>query len=139
VFETIVWIVAQMMRIPIRILPICLSIRLVFTFFKALSWIETQWFLFYARRDMDYCQTIKRIRENPFCPETVVTAYKFWKANPNHEAFKEGVLLECGPKQREILFTKTHRLHSLACLSSLPRDGTSSNKAQEEQDGNKEV
>ena len=86
-FEKVVMIVAQMMRIPIRILPTRLSVRFVIAFFRVLSWIETQWVLYYIRRDTGYYQTIRRIRGNIFCPETVVTAYKFWKANPKHEAF----------------------------------------------------
>jgi hypothetical protein len=55
---------------------------------RLIAWTEKQWFLYYARHDTGYEATIRRIRANPLCPPTVEQCYRFWKFNPDHEAFE---------------------------------------------------
>jgi len=44
-------------------------------------------FVHYARKGWPCTTTIKAILRNPWCPDDVVLAYKFYLLNPDHEAF----------------------------------------------------
>ncbi len=83
-FEIIARIAIKMARV----LPERYAKKALIGLCQLIAWTEKQWFLYYARHDTGYHQTVKRIRSNPLCPATVVTIFKFWKEHPDHEAFE---------------------------------------------------
>jgi len=69
-------------------IPQFLFLFLTQSFFRILSLLEKFWFLYYAKKSHNnHEEILNKIRDNLFCPQTVITIYQFWVKNPNHEAF----------------------------------------------------
>jgi hypothetical protein len=77
-----------MLLVCFKFLPVCLSKALLLFTYAILSWVEKRFFLYYVHKDLNYPQTLQKIRNSLFCPHTVEKIYNFWIDNPGDASFK---------------------------------------------------